>query len=283
MKGYLTPDMLANDARMRRGQVKNAIVLVEGDTDVRLFEQILAEGCHLIDCGGKDKVVAAIGKLNQPPLSGVVAIVDGDFDALERRPLRWASMARTDGHDIEVMLLSSRALDRVLTELGSREKREKFTAQNGDIRARLVASAGVLGLLRWHSLSQEINLKFEDLAFGQFLDDGSLNIDIARLIKVVKDKSQKPGLPPKLLEDGLHALEQPPDAWPHVCCGHDMVEILSHGLRKALGSCKPQDVTVERLGQALRLAFHLTEFQATALHQALADWSVVYPAYPILR
>ena len=41
-----------------------------------------------------------------------------------------------------------------------------------------------------------------------------------------------------------------------VCCGHDLVEILSFGLRETLGpaSTRALDVNPERVGQALRMA-----------------------------
>ena len=61
------------------------------------------------------------------------------------------------------------------------------------------------------------------------------------------------------------------DIW-DLYCGHDLVCILSVGLRKVLGSQKQRNVESDLLGQALRLAYETAYFLTTNLYQALRLW-----------
>ena len=69
----------------------------------------------------------------------------------------------------------------------------------------------------------------------------------------------------------------------HVCCGDDVLKVLSIGLRKALGTNDSRDVGFERLKQSLRLAFEDTDFRNSALGTAILDWERRNPGYCVLK
>ena len=88
----------------------------------------------------------------------------------------------------------------------------------------------------------------------------------------MKDKSQKPGLDEREIQQKMDSLTTTTqDMW-YVCCGHDMIDILSIALCKELGSCKPQKVEPNVLEQDLRLAYESSYFCKTQLYAAIQQW-----------
>jgi hypothetical protein len=67
------------------------------------------------------------------------------------------------------------------------------------------------------------------------------------------------------MEDPTH------DPW-QLCNGHDLVEVLSIGLRRAIGSQSAAAVRVEEIERALRLAYESVDFAASALYRTIREW-----------
>lgn len=85
------------------------------------------------------------------------------------------------------------------------------------------------------------------------------------------------------LLNGARALEDPShDRW-HVCCGHDLVRILSVGLLHVWGSNKPADIEPGRLEESLRLAFSRADFESTRLFAGIVAWEAVSAPYVIVK
>ncbi len=96
-------------------------------------------------------------------------------------------------------------------------------------------------------------------------------------------RSQKP----LLKDDDIHAKIQQlssdlHDPW-HVCCGHDIVSILSLGLRKAIGSNNSQGVEPDHVEMCLRLAYEWSYFSQTQLYAAIHNWEKINAAFVVLR
>lgn len=108
-----------------------------------------------------------------------------------------------------------------------------------NVRAILLEAGTPIGLLRLISMRGDIGLKFEDLTYIDFLDRDKLTIDVRKLIQTTKNKSGKHSLSETDLLDDIKRLEMAGhDPW-HMCCGHDLLNVLAVGLRKALGSHNP--------------------------------------------
>ncbi len=110
-----------------------------------------------------------------------------------------------------------------------------------------------------------------------------MNLDQPELVRIVKNKSQLAGL-----DEGELLAELEPvvanrriSSW-NLSNGHDMVRILSLGLRKALGSRKEGEVSPETLERSLRLAYEKEFFQSAELCAAIRDWERRNPAYSVL-
>jgi len=295
----LSPEDIANDVRMTRSQHRGSFALVEGrSTDLLVFDRLIAQGsCQLTPADGKANVLGAVAILEADSFPGVLGIVDADRSRVSRDLPKSANILLTDGCDLESMLLRSPALDKVMAELGSAEKIEKLESERGkSIREHLAYLARPLGALRYISERDNLRLRFQErharrrgrerrqgLAFSKFVDREFVTVDRPALVRTVKNYSQLASLD----EDGLLAqlesivADRRISSW-DLSSGHDMVQILSLGLRKALGTRKEGEVSADALECSLRLAYEKEHFRASGLCAAIRDWERRNPAYAVL-
>lgn len=280
MREFITPERIANQIRMRRSAHSGTFLIVEGRSDKLVYERFVdSTKCEFSIACSKDNAVGALNILERDYFKGVLAIVDADFWILEGNLPSSPNLLLTDHHDLELMLLSSPALEKVLRELGSEEKIISF---GKDIYLTLLESGKTIGYLRWVSLKFNLSLKFEELNFSKFIDRETLLVDILKLIKAVKDHSQKHSLIEKDIQNSLESLQDDTHAPYHVCCGHDLICILSIGLCKVLGTCNSNDVKPEVLERELRLAYESSYFRNTQLCASIQKWEENNKPYKVL-
>jgi hypothetical protein len=274
MREYLSVDREANSIRLRREIFSGTFLLVEGSSD-RIFYERFADkvACVLISISGKPssklKVIEVLSILEKSNFQGVLGIVDADFDHLNASLYSTSNLIYTDTHDLENMLLNSSALEKVVAEFGSEEKIAKF---DRDIRTVLLEAGMAIGYLRWISQTDELNLTFNEITFSKFIDTKTVRIDELKLIQEVKNKSKAFELQSEDLQYRLmNQKSDSHDPW-QVCCGHDLVEILSLGLRKAIGSANAIDVEPNILERSLRLAYEKTYFYTTQMYLSICSW-----------
>jgi hypothetical protein len=280
VKESINPDYYANEVRLRRSNHQGAFLIVEGSSDAKFYrQQIDAEHCQIVVAQNRDMAIKVLEILQKAPAPDVIAIVDKDFDELNGTLPTLPNLFFTDTHDLETLLLQSPALEKLLNEFASEDKLARF-GQN--LREVLLISGSAIGYLLWVSLQDAMHLKFEGIDFPKFVDEVTLKINEAKLIEEVKNKSQKPGINTADLQERLEQQKNSShDLW-QICCGHDLISILAVGLRRAIGSKKPQEVTADILERSLRLAYEQVYFQKTQLYGAIALWQTNHPTYQIL-
>ncbi len=280
MRDNITPERIANKVRMLRSDPNwkpRSILLVEGSSDSTFYTHLIdTTRCHVEVANGKQQALAVLRILEEDSVQGVLAIVDADFDVLEGSIPESSNVLLTDTHDLETLLIRSPALDKLLGEYGSSEK-----LTDKDVRLILLEGGKPIGYLRWISLRENAALKFEDLDFGNFLDRRELRVDERRLVQVLKSRSQSP-----YTEEQLHTFLQTlrqntHDPW-YVCCGHDLIEILSVGLRSTFGSWRATEVAPKLLEKGLRLAYEPSFFQQTELYQAIRAWEESHSPFRVV-
>ncbi len=280
MRESITPDRIANKIRLLRTQHPGSFLIAEGDTDARVWKNLVdSTKCRVENASNKDNAVKVLNILEKDNFAGVLAVVDADFDILEETVLLSQNLLLTDTHDLETMLLKSPALEKVLREHGSTEKIERFPQ---DIRQTLLESAKIIGYLRWASLKFKYDLSFEGLAFNDFVDKKTLALNESKLIQTVKNKSQKPGLDEQEIRANMDSLKtNTQDMW-YICCGHDMISILSIALCKALGSCNSKEVERNVLEKYLRVAYESAHFRETKLYRSIQRWEQTNKPFEVL-
>ncbi len=273
---YRTPDRIVNSITMQRSQYRGAFLVVEGDTDRRFYQNFVNRAeCQIVIAHDKEKAINVMGILDQANFVGVLAIIDADFWVLEGRELSCPNLFMTDTHDLETMILKSPALEKFLAEYGSPEKIKGFETQHGAIREFLLSNGIHIGYLRWLSLIDGLALKFEELSFSKFLDEKTLVVSIEKFIKTVKNHSQKAQLVEKDIQHKMDKLKNNHAPW-YVCCGHDLINILSVGLHKIWGSHSSKEIEPETIEKNLRLAYEYAYFLETQLCQAIKNWETTH-------
>lgn len=283
MQEYLNANFYANQIRMQRSSYEGTVLIVEGRYDKLVYGNIFnIKEQYFTVTFGKEKALETIKILNQDNYKGVLAIVDADFSKLEENYELLPNVLLTDDHDLEIMMIKSPAFDKLMKERGSEQKIKKFI--NQDIRNDLLQSGKKLGYLRWISLKNNLGLKFEDLNYSKFLKKETLLIDnIKELIKTVKNNSQKSHLDENDIKQNIEDLEKQNYDLLQICCGHDLICILSIGLCKRWGSWNTNEVKPETLERELRLAYEKEFFTSTELYQLIQDWENNNNPYKILE
>lgn len=281
MREYITVDIKANEIRLMRETSKKTFLLIEGRSDEKFYKRFVHQTCELITVSGKpsskERVIAVLKILERANFQGVLAIVDADFDHLENSPHNSPNLMRTDTHDLETMLLKSLAFDKVIIELGSEKKIKKF---GRDIKTALLEVGKSIGYLRWISQTEQLNLKFEGITFSKFIDEKKLQINELKLIQEIKNKSQVFNLKDEDIQTRLNNKKNSShDPW-QVCCGHDLVEILSFSLRKTFGSVT---VKTDDLEVSLRLAYETAYFCETQLYLSIRIWETSNKSFKVLH
>jgi len=271
MKDQITPDRIANSIRLLRGDHEGVFLIVEGHSDKLIYERLVnKQEVRVTIASGKNNAIKALSILEKEDnFRRVVAVIDADFSRIEQQIPDSNNLFLTDEHDLEMMLIKSAAFDKLLKERGSEEKIKAFTE---DIRETLLKLGQEIGKLRWLSLRNKLDLKFEGLNFKNFIDQKNLSINIDKLIISIKNHSQKPSLDEQQIKQDLSVIsDENHDPW-QLCCGHDFIDILAIALCKVLGTWNANDVKTEVLERELRLAYELSYFYQTQIYQLMVNW-----------
>lgn len=286
MKEHQTPHVLANRVRMRRTSYKGTILVVEVDTDARVYKGFTDENsCMIVPAHGKDNAVGALKILEYECFQGILVIVDADFWRLEGVKPNSMNLLLTDTHDLETMILSTPAvMEKILAEFGSTDKLKQLP---GPVINMVIDNALIIGYFRWIASPSKdmLMLTFKGLPFDNLVevDKARLHIDIDKLIDAVRNNSGGIKLDKNSLKRKIESLKkQNHDPW-QVCSGHDMVQILTVGFRFLFGKKKAKTLTAEVLEETLRLTYEYSNFCLTALYRSIKNWEKANPTYKILK
>jgi len=284
MKRYITHHDVANQVRMTRSAAPGAFVIVEGDSDARVYRKFVDEKrCRVIPAHGKSNVLSAMETLEADETDGILAIVDNDFWRLDSVEPNSENILVTDTHDLETLIISSGALDTVLEEFGAPKKLLSI----GNVRDTLLRTALPIGFIRWISSSRQENLslRFKDVSFVTVVEcsGNSMKTSIDRLLTEVKRHTHNVIIDERFIRTRISELirSKRHDPW-QVCRGHDMVHILTIGLRQVFGNRHAHSIGYEQVDRILRLSFGFGEFSRTKLFTSIKNWERANRGYPVL-
>lgn len=279
MREQITPDRIANSIRLLRSDHEGVFLIVEGHSDKLIYERLVnKQEVRITIASGKNNAIKALSILEKENFCRVVAVIDADFSRIEQQISDSNHLFLTDEHDLEMMLIKSAAFDKLLKERGSEEKIAAFSK---DIRETLLKLGQEIGKLRLLSLRNKLDLKFEGLKFGKFIDKEKLSINIDELIRSIKNHSQKLSLDEQQIKQDLSVIsDENHDPW-QLCCGHDFISILAIALLNVLGTWDTNDVKKEDLERELRLAYELSYFYETQIYTLMINWQSNHHPYQI--
>lgn len=280
MQEFITSNSIANEIRMLRSVSSDSFLIVEGDVDARVYKNFIVNECQIKIAFNKVKAIEIIEILNKDNFVGSLAIIDADFDILNEEEISIDNLFLTDFHDLECIIFSSPALEKVLAEFGSEGKIKKL---NGSVRGLIFETAILIGNLRWISLSEGLNLKFEELNFSKFVVKDTLDFDVQEFVKRVLINSKNLTLQQNEVIKKIIALANKNHDKHHISCGKDLIEILSIGLQKVLGTNNSSKVTSEIIARDLRLAYEFEFFISTNLYKDIKAWEKQNVPFKVFR
>lgn len=250
---------------MLRAAMKGPIVLVEGDSDTRLYREFLLPAPHVrvTHCDGKPVLLEAMELIASRRIGRVVAICDADFDRVIGQAAPH-NVIQADSHDAEMMIARSASLKRTFEELyeTSFESHDFQAARN-----YLLNISARIGAIRLWSAENIGSLKFRGLNPGEFLDahEGFLYEDYVR--RLLEESVSSPAGFAQILDVTRNYRSDVSDY--EMSCGHDFAALLDADAAIKAERDPYGSQVVEKM---LRLSFHATDFSETQLARELGEW-----------
>ncbi len=265
---------IANNISMLRSSHKGPIIVVEGVTDCRLYGKFVdKDDVKVISAFSKDNVRRAVTEVWGRRMDRkVIGILDADIDRLCGKTYN-PPIFLSDKRDLETMIMSTGALEDVLTEYADPELLDSFEDRYGEVRDVLARSTYPIGLLMFISSRERMGLNFKNIDHSYFINRKTLAIDIRKMIDEVFSQSINKGIGKKELADMISEEEEVlNDPWIAVR-GHDAVAVLVIGLSETFGSYNSKGIKSGQLSGSLRLAFGNDYFKETDLFKDTSAWA----------
>ena len=271
---------IANEIRLLQNERPSAVLVVEGRDDRLLMEKFIdPDACRIVVAENKKRVEDVIQILDNEPRTGILGLVDADFDRIAGRLPVSQNIVMPDGHDVESMLIRSPALDNVLVEFGSEKKIDSF---NSDPFEAIDRIARTIGCLRLYSARSSENLRFAGMDVSQFIDRTSFRIKQSEFLSEIKRRSQRPTLDDVQLLGAMSEVDNEEHESAQLSNGSDLVAILSYALRRTFGTNNASTVSEAILRTSLRLAYHRSDFENSGLFQDIRRWEQEFFGFRIL-
>lgn len=279
-----SPHSYANYICMSRSVYKGSFLLVEGNSDVKLFNKFTDKNnCRVKGIPGKELAINVLRLLQKRNIKGVLLIVDADFDHLENKKPISKNMFYTDTHDIETMIMSTEAFKNFLSEFTYKKKLNKFEKKRSkSLRDILLNVCISIGYIRWANIRNSWMLKFKNLDFILFVDTKNLALNYNQFIsELINNSPRNKVARSKIIYEGNFLKYQNKDPW-IICSGHDLTNILLIGLRNIFGY-NTGKLTRKKLEAILRLSYEFRFFQNTNLFNKLKLWEQKNNPYQIFH
>ena len=262
---------IASAIMMKQDSNRKSFLIVEGDTDYRIFRKLRHNReCSIIIAGAKSFVIKAIKELDKRNFKAALAIVDADFEYLQGYIYESCNLLRTETCDMDALMLKTESLDTILTENTIREKIDKFT-KTKDIRSILLKEGKKVGIFRYLGVNDKNPFSIKKLEFEKFVDIRTLEVNIQKLLGYLIKKYPKRQFDKENMLDRFNTENKKIDDPWLVCNGHDMVELLFIGYKHIFGMNVGQ-LSPEALSAMLRLSFNFDIFSKTILFNKIKLW-----------
>jgi len=281
---HIDAHYVAAQIRLVRQTHKGAILLLEGDTDNRVFEKFIDPNTCEIEIGfGKKNVLGALDLLEEDGFSGLVAVVDADFDRIQGVTYQLENLCVTDAHDLDLTIFASTAFDKYLNEYSDRNSYETtFGSNAGRVRERLILASLPIAQCRLASEAGGLRLYFQDFQLDRYVNHDTLAIDFERLASDLIARSKTTCTEAQLKRLVTIESTKLHDHY-QLARGHDVAALLGIALRKLLATRRTLQTWATEIESGLRLAFGWDDLLGTNLYRCLVNWESSNPKYKIFR
>lgn len=288
MEEHMTPERIANSI-MQDSSFQGEYLLVEGSSDIKVYTKFFnSETVRIKQTFGKYKQREVYSILSSRGFTRKLGIRDADF-------LRIAGNSKyskeysdhifiTDGHDSEVMMINSSALENFLIVISNQEKVSAFEKKKScTIRELLLNLARPIGCLRLANKRYSLGLSFKPekadgnkIKFRKFICEKKIEfIGNDQLINTVFEYSRSRNEEIKsreLIKEKLEIIQAEDHPLSELVNGHDLAEILLIVAKKGLGSSNPILQDSGCIEDSLAMAFDYVKFSQTDLFCKVRNW-----------
>ncbi|MDR6392256.1 DUF4435 domain-containing protein [Paraburkholderia phenoliruptrix] len=256
-------DVLA-ELKMARAAFRGTLLVLEGVSDSLFWRtKIKNDDCQITISGGKFTSVKVAEILDQEGFNGFIAIVDDDYDSFLGRTYESDNLVYPETNDLETLLASSPALEKVLDEYVDHDQADARPEKLRDLIERIKDISLFFGKLRYINRERGLNVPFERLSPWKYVDAPALRLEEHRLLKDFADLCS---IKPEEVEAWHRAILGEP-IW-NMIQGHDFTCVLAIALRnRSQNRCNEKT-----LCSSLRLAYELAWFKATGIVRAISTW-----------
>lgn len=242
-------------------------ILLEGDTDIRLFRKLFNISSSRIEQvpGGNVKVLAALEELLKKS-SLVIAIRDADFLHLNNLPSPHINMFMTDYHDIEITMATCNTTYCAVAH----EYRQCTDQEHIELRENLMNLIKFVSCLRWYNDMEDIKFNFKAVKLSPFYDGKNNSFDFNGYLKELIKSSTNASIKDRtmIIDDLLFLSKQTKDMF-QLSNGHDFVRISA----AYFNSINKAGVSESTLSSNFRVAFSLDSFKRTNLYSQTLAWA----------
>lgn len=248
---------------------KVVFVLVEGDTDIRLFKKFFNENKCKVEkiTGGNPQLEISVERLlNVHKL--IIGIRDADFIHLNGIEYDKENMFLTDFHDIEMTLIHndstfSAILFDFLSDLGKQE--------HNKVREKIFKIIEQVSLLRWLNDLENLELNFNKLSFRELIDLDKLSIKFEEYFSNICSKSPNAKIKNfEIITEEIQKLREKNPNYFQLSNGHDFVDTL---YRYIQGTKKSASLSKEAVEAIFRTNFRKEDFEKTILFDKIKKWA----------
>ncbi|MHA1285545.1 MAG: DUF4435 domain-containing protein [Promethearchaeota archaeon] len=278
-----SPYSYANSICMSRQLFKGSYLIVEGISDKNLFQKFVDDKeCKVKSFKGKDFAIKIFKILLNRNITGILLILDADFNHLENILPFNENVFYTDTHDIETMIISSEAFKIFLQEFTMKKELLNFEKRlNKNLKQILIETCIFIGYARWASFKNKWRLRFKHLDYTIFINNNDLSLNKKKFISELINNSPNVQISYFTIINEIERLRKnSEDIW-MICCGHDLTEILCIGLNVIFGRFKDKLITKEEIEAVLRLTYEFRHFKMTKLYKLLKNWENNQLSYKI--
>ena len=267
---------LANEVRLSRQKHKGSFLLVEGSSDKKIFLDFCdRQACWIFPCGGKGKLLNVLRELDKSGFHGALGFADRDFAQFIGFPNFKGTVVFTDEIDIEMMILCSKALDKVLREFGNQDKIDSMTSSQHNNKLELIFdSASIIGYLRLLSQKNKWSLSFEGMTY-KFTSNNSFILGEKSTVRHVLGRSKGTvNMTENDIVNSLRNRASEVQSYKNLCCGHDCIRILGRAIKYNFGN-NPAFINekgAKVLEGIFRIAYEFKFFRQTKAYEEMRNW-----------
>lgn len=288
MEENMTPSRIAN-AIMQDLTFTGYYIIVEGNKDEKLYGKfIFNTQIRIKPAFGNEKVKEVLRILDERGFDKRIGIIDADFRNILNKTENIEGLFITDEHDIEVMMIKTKALENVINIFCKKKDIQDFEKKNAmSIRDKIYSLAREIGYLKLANKIYNLGLVFKpktvdgnQIKYANFTCDKTLDFLgkdklIETSINYSRNRSEQIENRQTIEKKYAKIAEKKYDLL-QLINGHDLSNFLYILMKKVLKSKNKMLANFNSIEDSLILSYEHNFFKKTVIYDEIKIWSKMH-------